>query len=243
MVFNATPGRFYYGVPIGVLKFEDALGAAVPGAVCNATTFDFPIILSPVKGASFERIYSKDMSILPAAIEAAKWLETQGVRAITTSCGFWAYFQREIAEAVDTPVFLSSLLQVPFMCQGLSKTDKIGVLTATAKYLDSDFLQAVGVDESRIVVRGLEDKPYFRSHVLDEEPEINTDEICKEVVDAAEELVRQNPSIKMMLLECSELPPYAAEVQKKINMPVFDFYTMIDYLYTGTVRKPFDGYM
>lgn len=44
-------------------------------------------------------------------------------------------------------------------------------------------------------------------------------------------------------LECSDLPPYAAAVQGAVNLPVFDFTTMINYIHSSLVRMPFKGFM
>lgn len=48
---------------------------------------------------------------------AKKMVEEDGVKAFTTSCGFNAIFQKKLADALDVPVFTSSLLQVPYMQQ------------------------------------------------------------------------------------------------------------------------------
>jgi hypothetical protein len=54
---------------------------------------------------------------LPPIIKAAKKLESLGCRAIIGECGYFAYFQREVATSVKIPVFMSSLLQVPLAQQ------------------------------------------------------------------------------------------------------------------------------
>jgi hypothetical protein len=50
--------------------------------------------------------------VLEAVIQAARELEQEGLRAIATSCGFSAIFQREPANAVGVPVFASSRIHV-----------------------------------------------------------------------------------------------------------------------------------
>ena len=46
-----------------------------------------------------------------------------------------------------------------------------------------------------------------------------------------------------VLLECSDLPPYAHAIQREIGLPVFDFVTMISYVHSSVVRRPYDGWM
>jgi len=242
MIYEAVPGRHYYGMPIGILKFGENTGASIPGCVGNATTFSFPVLPKPVEGLTFAAVCRKDKEALPRIIETAKWLEFQGVKAITANCGFFAFYQREVADAVQIPVFLSSLLQVRFLEMGLGGNGKIGILTANSDALDRVFLAGVGISEhSPILIRGLQDKPFFRSHVINEEPILDAGAVCLEVVEAAEELRSLNPNIKAFLLECSELPPYAHAIQEKLHRPVYDYTTMINYIFSGIARKPFDG--
>lgn len=243
MIFEAPKGRYVYGVPIGILMFEINYAAVVPGAVVNASSYDFPIFVEQVHGIHFEDLYNKNRDAIPKIVEAAKRLEQQGVRAITSTCGFFGIFQKEIADAVSIPVFLSSLLQLPFMNFALRQGESIGVVTAKADSFDEDFLKASGAEHVPIKVAGLEDAPYFSSHVIREEPVINTEEIEKEVLGAVLKLVKDNPDVSMILLECSELPPYAKKVQDATGLPVFDFNTMINYIVSTVVRREFHGMM
>ena len=107
--------RSWDGVPIGILIL-DACYPCIPGNVGNATTYDFPVRYKEVSGASSEKLINqRDPSLLALFIDAAQELEREGVRAITGACGFMALFQRQVAQAVHIPVFISSLLQVPFV--------------------------------------------------------------------------------------------------------------------------------
>jgi hypothetical protein len=108
-------GANIYGIPIGVLSLESYF-AKPPGHIKNASTFDFPVTFKVVKGATTKKVVDYgDRSLLEPFIAAARELESEGVEAITGSCGFLALFQREIADAVNIPVFLSSLIQVPMV--------------------------------------------------------------------------------------------------------------------------------
>ncbi len=65
-----------------------------------------------------------------------------------------------------------------------------------------------------------------------------TKELCK----VAEELLKKHPDIGAILLECSDLPPYAKAIQSVTGLPVFDFNTMIDWVYHSVVQKTYFGY-
>ena len=105
----------WYGEQIGILIL-DAAYPCVPGNVGNATTYTYPVRYQEVRGASIDRLLNqRDPALKEAFVEAALELQGRGVKAITGACGFMAYFQEEVAEAVDIPVFLSSLMEIPFM--------------------------------------------------------------------------------------------------------------------------------
>src|SRR5712692_11285688 len=101
------------GVAVGVLLLDTRF-PRIPGDVGNAATFDFPVRYHRVTGATSEEVVrGRHRDLLPRFIEGARCLEGEGVRAITTSCGFLARFQGDLAAAVSIPVFTSSLMLVP----------------------------------------------------------------------------------------------------------------------------------
>ena len=90
-------------------------------------------------------------------IDEARRMERQGIRAITTSCGFNAVFQRELADAVRVPVFTSSLMQVPLVQRMLGNQRTVGVITAKKAALTEKHLKGAGIeDRAAIYIQGLE---------------------------------------------------------------------------------------
>ena len=65
----------------------------------------------------------------------------------------------------------------------------------------------------------------------------------QEVVGTAKELTAGHPAVRSILLECSMLPPYGKDVQQVVNLPVYDYLTMIDFVYSSVVKKRFDEAM
>lgn len=232
----------WYGESIGILIL-DATYPCIPGNVGNASTFPFPVRYKVVKEASIERLLKqKDITLLEPFIDAAIELQEEGVKAITGACGFMALFQREVSDAVDVPVFLSSLLQIPFVYQ--IKKQKIGIITADSKSLTPEHFISVGVNkEIPLLIGGMEDQKEFREAILEEKGTLDSDLIESEVVGVAKKLITENPDIGALVLECSDLPPYAHAIQKEVNLPIFDFTTMIQYVHTALVRKEFQGFM
>jgi len=239
-----NPKRSWYGEAIGILIL-DATYPCIPGNVGNATTFDFPVRYKVVKDASIERLLTqRDPSLLDPFLTAARELEDEGVRAITGACGFMALFQPQIQKGVEIPVFMSSLLQIPFIHQILPPGKKIGVITANASVLSPEHFTNVGVSEKiPLVVRGMEQQTEFCESVLEEKGTLDSEKVEKEVVGVANDMVREHPDIDAILLECSDLPPYAAAVFKATGRPVFDFITMIRYVHNALTPRPYNGFM
>ncbi len=234
----------WYGESIGILILN-ANYPCVPGNVGNASSFPFPVRYKVVKEASIERLLKKrDQSLLQPFIDSAIELQEEGVKGITGACGFMALFQREVSEAVEVPVFLSSLLQIPFIYRTLGRRQKIAVITADSTSLTTDHFAAVGISpDIPVVISGMEEQQEFREAILEEKGTLDSGKIEKEVVGVARKIVREHPEVGALLLECSDLPPYAHAIQKEIQLPVFDFFTMIHYVHTALVRKEFNGFM
>lgn len=232
----------WYGESIGILILK-ASYPCVPGNVGNATTFPFPVRYQEVEGATIDRLLNQqDPSLAGPFIQAAKRLRDRGVRAVTGACGFMALFQKEVAGALDIPVFLSSLLQIPFIYQVTGRP--VGIITANASRLTTKHFEACHVPPTiPLAIAGMENKQEFREAILEEKGTLDSEKIEREVVEVAEELVSKNPDVGAILLECSDLPPYAHAVQAATQRPVFDFVTMITYVHQALIRTPYHGYM
>ena len=94
-----------------------------------------------------------------------------------------------------------------------------------------------------MVIAGMENQTEFREAVLEEKGSLDSSKIEQEVMQVAKKLVASNPDVGAILLECSDLPPYAKAIQQAVDLPVFDFFTMINYVHTAYVRLPFQGFM
>ena len=84
------------------------------------------------------------------------------------------------------------------------------------------------------------DSNHFKEAVFDEIGFLDSDKIREEVVGIAKELTAGHPAVRSILLECSMLPPYGKDVQQAVNLPVYDYLTMIDFVYSSLVKKRFD---
>jgi Asp/Glu/hydantoin racemase len=240
---KARGGKNLYGFPIGILMLKTRF-PRIPGDMGNATTWDFPVLYKIVELATPDRVVRRGgKGLLDPFIKGAKELEREGVRAITTNCGFLALFQKEMASAVDVPVFTSSLMQVPMVYVMLKPWQKVGILTIHAKSLSREHLAATGVDKVPYVILGTEGEKEFSRAILDDEMELDVEQSQKDLIRIAKRLKEDHPEVGAIVLECTNMPPYAAAIQREVNLPVFDIYTLVNMVYHAVVRKEFQGFM
>jgi hypothetical protein len=239
-------GQAFGGAAIGILLFGQTGYSFPPGSVENATTFKYPIHYKIIDAASVEKVVSPEPNaeVLEQLIKGAKELQVQGCRAIIGACGYFANYLPQVAAQMDVPCFFSSLMQIPLMLQSMAPNKKVGIICADGSVLPkAPALKNCGVlDPSRIVIAGSEVLPEMQK-VLQGVGHYNFLKLEHGVVELAQKMVAENKDIGAILLECTLFPTHGAAVQKAVRLPVFDFSTLIDWVYSIVVRKPFGGYM
>ncbi len=241
-----SKGQVIGGAAIGIIAVGDSWLPRLSGDVGNATTFNFPVHYKVLEGCPLDRLVSSeaDPLILERLIEAAKELEKQGCRAISTTCGYFANYLPQVATALNIPAFLSSLMQIPIIKRALKPSQKVGIICANGRVLSSaPALKNCGVDDlSTIVIAGTEDTCGMKN-IFQCTGHLNPGKFEKELVDIAKQMVSRNPDIGAIVLECANLPSYAWAIQRAVRLPVFDFTTLINWAYNAVVRRPFDGFI
>ncbi len=224
----ARGGKAIYGAPLGILMLE-ARFPRILGDMGNGGTWPFPVLYRVVSGASPDRVVLKGAAgLLPDFIAAAQDLVRLGAEAITTNCGFLSLFQRELAAAVGVPVATSSLMQVPWVQATLPPGQRVGVVTVSAGSLTPAHLEKVGVG-----------REFFRVLIKAEKDDMDVDLARQDVVEAALDLVARHPEVGAIVLECTNMPPYAAAVQAATGRPVHDIYSMITWFHAGLRPRVF----
>lgn len=193
------------------------------GDIGNPGTFrelGIPVRYLKVRGASPQRtVQQADPALLPRFIEAAQQLAREGSVMISTSCGFLARHQQELAGAVPVPVFSSSLLK----CASLSRP---GILSIDADSLDAQTLAAAGVRPDT-PVQGVEPQGEFHQSILGNASTLDAGKAEQEVVRAAEKLVERHPEVAQIVLECANMPPYRAAIMQATGRPVHDIVSLL----------------
>ncbi len=238
-------GQNIAGFPIGILYIDDVYYPMLPGNIVNGYTFDFPVRLMAVKGLDIPNLFQTTDGVFPKILEAGNQLKKEGIRAISAACGFFGNYQTQLAEAMDIPVAISSLVQLPWIAALLKKEQTIGVLTADMSSLSDKLLINCGICEElkkRLVIKDLRHEKEF-SCILEGRGEFDNRKVCNEVVGKALEIVNEYPDTGAVLLECSDMPPYAYAVQAAVKLPVFDFTTLIRWLHNAVTQRPYGGFI
>jgi Asp/Glu/hydantoin racemase len=234
-------GYAIYGYGVGILML-DTVFPRPPGDIGNASTWPFPVRYRvALRGADGTRVLlNTDAEMLAAFIAAARELEAEGVRAITTSCGLLTLFQRELAAAVSIPVMTSALLQVPMVSKMIRPDQRVGILTERP-HLEERHFQGVGWSsrEIPIVVKTLPENAVFPTIYLDGARESDTDVLEREMVEAACAMKREHPDVGAIVLECTNFVPFSQAMRRATGLPIFDIYTLVIQTYEATVGTTF----
>jgi len=221
-------GQNLYGFSVGILMLDTQF-PRIPGDMGNASTFDFPVRYHRVTGASPDRVVRQGQrELLPAFIEGARFLEREGVRAVTTNCGFLAKFQPEMAAAISIPVFTSSLMLVPLVHRMLPAGRAVGILTVNASALHAEHMAGAGIAaDVPLVVAGLETEKEFTRVMLDDQLTLDVEAARQEHLTVVRRMMDAHPEIGAIVLECTNMPPYRADIQALTGLPVFDITTLV----------------
>ncbi len=233
---KVSGGKAIYGASVGILMLE-ARFPRIPGDMGHAGTWDFPVLYRVVRDASPDRVVRRGAEgLLPAFIAAARDLVADGADGITTNCGFLSLFQRELAEAVQVPVATSSLMQVVAVNALVPPGRVAGVLTISASTLTPAHLAAAGVP-AETPIGSTEGGREFTRVVLGDEAELDVALAEADNVEAARALVQANPQVGALVLECTNMTPYAAAIRAATGLPVFTMASFVGWFQSGLAPR------
>jgi Asp/Glu/hydantoin racemase len=234
----AWGGKTLYGASVGILMLETRF-PRIPGDMGNAETWPFPVLYKVVPGASPRRVVcQKAEGLLDEFLAAAAELVRLGADGITTTCGFLSLYQREIAAHVGVPVATSSLMQIPFVERVLPPGKRVGVLTVSAANLTAEHLSAAGADPATPVV-GTDGGSEFSRVMINDEERLDVAAAERDVLAAGDRLVASHDGIGAVLLECTNMVPYAHALSQRLHLPVFSIYTFVTWFQSGLIPRDF----
>jgi hypothetical protein len=217
---------------LGILML-DTVFPRIPGDVGNPATWPFPVRIKVVRDASPERVVrERAEGLLDAFVAAGEELAAEGAAAIITTCGFLALHQRRIAARLPVPFASSSLLQLPLLARTLPAGRRPGVITIDAEALTRAHLLAVGADPETPIA-GVDPEGEFARTFLGNRATLDVAAAEREVLAAGDRLVERHPDVGALVLECANMPPYAAALRARLGLPVHDMVSFGCWFYAG----------
>jgi hypothetical protein len=233
---KAYGGKTVYGASVGILMLETRF-PRIPGDIGHGATWPFPVIYRVVRGATGERVTTakasdRTSSLVEAFCAAGEEMVRDGVDGITTSCGFLSIYQQELATRCAVPVAASSLMQIPLVQRLLPLGRCVGVLTFSATLLGPDHMVAAGAPPDTPVI-GTEGRREFWRVMAQGESEMDIMAARQDILDAGDELVAKYPDVGAIVLECTNMVPFARALQRRLRMPVYDIRSFVSWFQSG----------
>ena len=209
----------------------------IPGDMGNPASWPFPVLYKVVPGASPDRVVRHQAAgLLDDFIDAGKQLVDAGADGITTTCGFLALFQEQLSSALQVAVASSSLMQVPLVERMLPPGRRCGILTISPSTLTPEHLEKAGC-RADTPVGGTPDESTFSQTILNDQLDMDIELARHENIRAAKKLVIENPTLGAIVLECTNMVPYSADVRNATGLPVFSIYSFINWFQQGLVPR------
>ena len=223
---------------VGILMLETRF-PRILGDIGNPQTWPFPVHYRVVQRATAGKVVCDDpRSLTKAFIKAGRELVQMGCDGITTSCGFLSLIQDEVKDALGVPVATSSLMQVPMIHQLLPKGRRVGILTISANTLTPAHLVAAGAPEDTPVM-GTDNGRYFSQAILSDTPELDIAACRLDLINAAQSLIQSYPDVGAIVLECTNMAPYAHDIHTATGLPVFSIYNFVSWFQSGLSPRGF----
>jgi len=169
--------------------------------------------------------------LLDAFVAAGRDLVETGCDGITTNCGFLSLLQEDVKAALGVPVATSSLMQIPMVQAMLPKGQRVGVLTISKATLTEAHLAAAGAPLDTPVV-GTDGGRCFTRDILGDAAAIDFDACRLDMEDAARALMAVG-GIGAIVLECTNMVPYAQEIRRITGVPVYSIVSLVNWFQAG----------
>jgi len=227
---------------LGIVRLDYNYPPAAGDIDCPAS-YGYDVIYRSVPGLTFEMAQAGKMTmeVLKEFKLAVKWLEGHGASGITGDCGFMMAFQPIARDVATVPVFMSSMVQCPMISLAYDKFDKVMIVTANDKTLkpQKDALLShcgFNVDDDRFIIIGAQDVPGFDAVANGDA--VDVEFVTPGMVTLIKDCLKKNPTIRAIVLECTELPPYADAIRQATALPVWDAITCADFFISAYLDNP-----
>ncbi|ABG29963.1 conserved hypothetical protein [Roseobacter denitrificans OCh 114] len=222
---------------LGILMLDTRF-PRIPGDIGNPQTWDFPVQYAVVPGASPQAVVCDDTApFVRAFVREGQRLVAEGCTGIATTCGFLALIRPQLAQALGVPVAASALEQAAQIQATLAPDKNLGIITISKASLSPSHLRVAAVPEDCAIV-GMEGSDFARS-ILENRADLDVARARHELVAAGQTLVETAPQTGAILLECTNMVPYAADLRRATGLPVYSIYTYLNWFHQSLNPKVF----
>ncbi|WP_323769804.1 aspartate/glutamate racemase family protein [Antarctobacter sp.] len=223
---------------VGILMLETNFPRP-PGDIGHEGTWDFPVLMRKVGRASARKVVLDDpRDLFDDFVKVGRALVAEGCIGLTTSCGFLSLMQAELKEAIGVPFASSPLMQLPMIEALLPNGQYAGVLTISKESLSAAHLCAVGARPDTDVT-GLPRDGAFASAIFQDLPSMDFEACRREMIEAGKTLVETTENIGAIVLECTNMAPYAEDVSKATGRPVYSVVSFLNWFHAGLAPPRF----
>lgn len=217
---------------VGILMLETNFPRPL-GDIGHEHTWDFPVLFRKVGGASAQKVVHEDpRALLDAFVKVGRELIAEGCTGLTTSCGFLSLMQDELKDALGVPFASSPLMQLPLIEAMLPANKEAGILTISKESLSVAHLRAAGARDN-MPIEGVPRGGPLATAVFGDLAEMDFTACCDDVCEAAERLVSKHETVEAIVLECTNMAPYAADIARMTGRPVYSIVSFLNWFQAG----------
>lgn len=231
---------------LGVVRLDDyevtwdaSKYKPAPGDVDHPISFNYPVKYAVTSDCTFDNLCNPSKFLQDSQLhnkmkkgldEAIIVLKAAGCNVITSDCGLFMWLQDYASSYTELPVCLSSLVILPDIFEKLSKDDKVGIFTSNGESLNNlrkeVLRKKLGNNVERLVVIGCNEAPYG-VHIDGFEAvsygkTVDVEKVKPGMIAVAQSLIRNEPKVKAIVVECTEIPPYSDAIRQTTKLPVYD---------------------
>ena len=232
-------GKTIYGATLGILMLETRF-PRIPGDIGNAGTWPFPVQFRIVRGATPDGVVRRGDTgpLVEAFVAAGQDLVASGCDGVATNCGFLAPLQSLMADRLNVPFASSSLMQCAAVQAMLPRGQRVGIVTISAETLTGAHLTAAGVPDGTPII-GTDPKGEFADRILGDASAFDVARARTDVIEASRKLVEEHPDVGAIVLECTNMVPFAGDVRAATGRAVFSIYTYLTWFQGALLPRRF----
>ena len=232
------------GPTLGILMLNTRFPRPA-GDIGNPVTFPYPVNYAVIEPATVDRIVTAEGpsgEVMDAFVDAAHGLVEEGVGALTTSCGFMAIAQRELTGRCRVPVISSSLCQIPLVQATLPAGKRVGVITIDSRQLTAAHFVGVGAPTD-LPIEGVEDGRELARVIQNDLESLDVRQAEADVIDAGRRLLAKAPEVGAIVLECTNMAPYAQTLASTLGLPVYDIIGLLGWWRKALAPQNYDAFV